>query len=111
MLRRGRWKFVRCPGDPDQLYDLAEDGAELRNLASSPDAAGFGEEADRRWDFPALRARVVESQRRRRLVADALRIGALRGWDYQPVRDASRQYMRSHMNLDELEAAARFPRV
>jgi choline-sulfatase len=32
-------------------------------------------------------------------------------WDYQPLRDASRQYMRNSMDLDDLEAMARFPRV
>ena len=33
MIKRGRYKFVYSPADPDQLYDLAEDPDELRNLA------------------------------------------------------------------------------
>ena len=33
MIRRGAHKYVRCPGDPDLLYDLAADPLELRNLA------------------------------------------------------------------------------
>ncbi len=37
MIRRGRYKFVHSPVDPDQLYDLHEDPDELQNLA--PDAA------------------------------------------------------------------------
>ena len=32
-------------------------------------------------------------------------------WDYQPVFDASQQYVRNSKTLDELEDAARFPRV
>jgi hypothetical protein len=32
-------------------------------------------------------------------------------WDYQPLSDASQQYVRNTKTLDELEAAARFPRV
>jgi choline-sulfatase len=32
-------------------------------------------------------------------------------WDFQPRRDASRQYVRNHLDLDDIEAAARFPRV
>ena len=35
MIRRGRHKFVRCPGDPDQLFDVAADPRELTNLAAS----------------------------------------------------------------------------
>jgi choline-sulfatase len=31
-------------------------------------------------------------------------------WDFQPFVDASERYIRSHMPLDAIEAAARFPR-
>lgn len=114
MIRRGRHKFVRSPGDPDQLYDLVDDPDELCNLAAEtpthPDLAAFGAEAERRWSLGQLRAEVVESQRRRRLVAEALRVGALTAWDYQPVRDAGEQYIRNHMKLEDLEAMARLPR-
>jgi len=68
-------------------------------------------EVARRWDLAALDATVRESQRRRRLVDSALTRGAIRAWDFQPFRDASRQYMRNSMDLDDLEAMARFPRV
>ena len=33
MIRRGRFKFVYCPIDPPQLYDLIDDPLELNNLA------------------------------------------------------------------------------
>ena len=32
-------------------------------------------------------------------------------WDYQPRNDASRQYMRNHLDLNEVEAARRFPQA
>ena len=36
MIKRGRYKFVHSPVDPDQLYDLLDDPDELRNLAHDP---------------------------------------------------------------------------
>ena len=113
MIKRGRYKFVHCPGDPDQLYDLNEDPDELRNLAAVPAHAArvrdLNAEVGRRWDLAALRAQVVASQQRRHLVDGALRLGRYTPWDFQPVRDASRLYVRNDQDLGDLEAMARFP--
>jgi choline-sulfatase len=99
MIRRGRYKYIRCPGDPDLLYDLAADALELRNLAAEARGekvvTAFREESDERWDFAEIEARVLESQRSRRLVADALAHGAYDPWDFQPYSDASLLYVRS----------------
>ncbi len=111
MLRRGLLKFIRCPADPDQLYDLRTDPDELVNLAETPQAAGLRAAVARLWDLDALHARVLESQQRRHFVDRALRTGAYRGWDWQPFEDAGQRYMRNHMKLEELEATARFPRI
>ncbi len=115
MLRRGPWKFVHSPADPDQLHDLATDPLEQFNLADAAMHAArvtdCRAEIARRWDLTALDAAVRESQRRRHLVAAALATGAASPWDYQPPHDASRTYIRNHMDLDDLEARARFPRV
>ncbi len=115
MIRRGAIKFIHSPYDPDQLYDLQRDPGERHNLADKPDhadqVAECLEEAGRRWDLAALDREVRESQRCRRLVDSALTKGAIRAWDFQPFRDASKQYMRNSMDLDDLEAMARFPRV
>lgn len=115
MIKRGRYKFVHSPADPDQLYDLALDPEELRNLAAAlPHAARvreFHAEVAKRWDLEALHAAVTASQRRRRLVYDALRAGRRTPWDFQPPRDASREYVRNDQELGELEAMARFPAV
>jgi choline-sulfatase len=115
MLRRGSEKFIHSPADPDQLYDLASDPGELTNLADSADSAArvayYRQEIGRRWDLAALEARVRASQRRRRLVDDALNKGEPRAWDFQPFNDAARQYVRNTIPLDDLEAMARFPRV
>jgi choline-sulfatase len=113
MIRRGRYKFVHSPVDPDQLYDLSEDPDEIRNLARVPEQAPriqeFRAEVARRWDLGALHAAVIASQQRRHLVYGALRTGRYTSWDFQPIRDAGRQYVRNDQDLGDFEAMARFP--
>lgn len=115
MIRRGSLKFIHAPGDPDQLYDLTADPDELINLATDPAWRATVErllaEIDQGWNLERITAEVLASQRRRRLVAAANAIGSLESWDYQPRRDASSEYVRSHLDLEAIEAAARFPRV
>lgn len=115
MIRRGALKFIHAPVDPDQLFDLTADPDERINLAADPAHAGsvaaFRREVDARWDLPRLEAEVLASQRRRRLVAAAMATGTRKSWDYQPFRDAAQDYVRGHMDLEALEASARFPRV
>ncbi|GIZ10714.1 choline-sulfatase [Pseudomonas sp. NCCP-436] len=115
MIRRGPWKFIYSEQDPLLLFNLASDPDELHNLAGDPGhrdiLAGFLAEARERWDIPAIHAATLASQRRRRLVADALARGRRTSWDHQPWVDASQQYMRNHIDLDDLERRARFPRV
>ena len=115
MIRRGEFKFIHSPADPDQLYDLRHDPGERLNLAAEAAqaqlVAAFRAEVAKRWDLAALDAEVRASQRRRRLVDAALNKGKNRAWDFQPFRDASKQYMRNSMDLDDLEAMARFPGV
>jgi choline-sulfatase len=82
MVRRGPYKLVRCPGDPDQLYDLDADPNELENLAAAVET-DLPAQADERWpDLAALRQTVVASQRRRRLTAEALAVGQQTPWDW-----------------------------
>src|SRR6185437_10420580 len=116
MIRRGRHKFVHSPADPDQLYDLVADPTETVNLAAQPAPGGegvlaeFRTEVARRWKLPALHEAVLASQRQRHIVYAALRQGRHQPWDFQPLRDASRQYIRNDRELNDLEAEARFPR-
>jgi choline-sulfatase len=115
MLRRGSWKLIHSPADPDQLYDLATDPLERHNRVSDPDAADvladLRAEVAQRWDLERIDAEVRRSQRRRHAVGRALGRGRQTAWDYAPPYDASRRYVRNHMDLGALEAGARYPSV
>ena len=98
MLRRGRYKFTFVANDPPQLFDLAADPDELHDLAAHPAhaslVADFHSEVLRRWDLAALKEEILRSQRRRRLVYQALTMGQITPWDFQPQEDASKRYYR-----------------
>jgi choline-sulfatase len=110
MIRRGAEKFIHTPTDPDQLYDVATDPDERTNLADPVRVAPYREEIARRWDISALHRAVLDSQRRRLFVLEALQQGRQTAWDWQPPRDASKMYVRNSMPLEELEAMSRFPK-
>jgi choline-sulfatase len=115
MIRRGRYKFVHCPVDPDQLYDVAADPDERVNLAGQAGMAAvvddFRAEVARRWNLSQVNEEVLASQQRRHFVYASLRQGRFQPWDFQPSRDASRLYIRNDQELNDLEAMARFPRL
>jgi len=114
MLREGKYKLNVCAADPDQLFDLEADPTESKNLAALRE---FGDKhAEMRaaiesaYDFDAFKLDVLESQRRRLLIYEALRDGDYYPWDYQPLQLASERYMRNHKDLNVLEGEARYPR-
>jgi choline-sulfatase len=113
-LREGAWKYIRCPADPELLFNLEADPQERSNLVHDPGASEilhhFRTLADQRWNLVAYDAAVRESQARRWVVYEALRNGAYYPWDHQPLRAASERYMRNHMDLNVLEENKRFPR-
>ncbi len=115
MIRRGRWKFIHTPSDPDQLFDVESDPLELVNLAAAADheaaAREFRGEVADRWDLDAIERDVRESQRARLAVFRALQQGTEYPWDFQPSRAASNQYTRNTMDVALRDQQARFPRA
>ncbi|MFC7376418.1 choline-sulfatase [Brachybacterium sp. GCM10030267] len=98
-LVRGQYKYVVCPGDPDQLFDLVGDPHELTNVAERPERPEHTELVSRlrgalenQYDLAALEEAVLASQARRRLVAEALQTGTPRPWDFVP--DPTQRYVR-----------------
>jgi choline-sulfatase len=115
MIRRGCYKFIHSPADPDQLFDLKSDPDEWINLASDPASAAlasrFRQEVAARWNLAAVDHEVRLSQQRRLAIARALGTGVQTPWDFSPPYDAARRYIRNHMDLGDLEEMARFPPV
>ncbi len=97
MLRRGPFKYITCPDDPDQLFDLSSDPRELVNLATGgrhPELGAFRTKVAERWELEALRNEILASQRRRMLARRALELGVSETWDYVPPEDSTTRYVR-----------------
>jgi choline-sulfatase len=110
MLRKGPWKLIHSPVDPDQLFNIADDPDERINLApGNPIAAAMRSEIETKFDIPRIHADVLASQQARLMLFQALRRGDLFPWDFQPLRDASEQYTRNHMSVTDRDQKARFP--
>ena len=113
MIRRGNYKYVHCDVDPPLLFNTAEDPLERTNLVNDPAhrdmASAFAAEVAERWDSEKIRLDVIATQKGRRAIYEAMKQGDLTSWDYEPPRDASQEYMRSHMDVTETDVLSRFP--
>ncbi len=112
MIRDGDYKYVECPADPPQLFNVATDPGELENLAQKEPqrVAAFAAAVKQHYNLDDYTRAVLQSQARRLAVYPALRNGEYYPWDFQPLQRASERYMRNHKDLNVLEENARFPR-
>ena len=115
MLRKGAWKLIHSEPDPDQLFDLESDPHERRNLAAVPRHAelvkNFRHVLASRFDPSATKRKVMQSQKARHMLFAALKKGNYFPWDFQPLRDASEQYTRNHMDVTERDLQSRLPKA
>jgi choline-sulfatase len=114
MIRQGRHKYVYTHGHAAQLYDLAADPAELRNLAGTaahaPIEGKLRERLLENWDPQEVMDLVLASQRRRlflnRVAQDS---GQRANWSFQAFRDDQQRFVRA--GASGTKARARFPFV
>ena len=114
MVVRDRVKYVYVHEETPQLFDLACDPLELRNCIQDPAYAGRLAElrglAHDNWDPGAMREAVIENQRRRRIINEAMKHGRGEHWDVQPHFTAAEQYVRRY-DSQRTNALMRYPRV
>ena len=117
ILRKDGFKYVYCEDDPGMLFDLNNDPGELKNLCGNPDHAETEKKMYdlilKRWDPEDIKKAVIQSQKRRHFAQKVLLQGTRTAWDYQPVQDASKAYVRSsrETNTTLTKGLARFPYV
>ena len=93
MARRGRWKYIYIHEHGEQLFDLAADPGEWENLAPHPEAEELRRLILDQFDPDAIARDGADSVARRELIARATAMTSTR-WDYSPVFDATKQYVR-----------------
>lgn len=86
MVKRGPYKYIYSSSTEPLLFNLDEDPLELENLAGRARTADRESElralADRTWgDLGCLREKIVQDQRTRLLVREALQKGTVFSWD------------------------------
>jgi choline-sulfatase len=115
MVRKERFKYIWCEKDGGQLFDLLADPHETNDLAGKAGSAtvetAMLKTVHGRWDVRTVNQAVLASQRRRLFLQPILMSGKPTPWDYQPLRDASQQYVRSGKSPTITKGLSRLPYV
>jgi len=118
MVREGDWKYMYTRGLPPMLFHLANDPDELHDLAGQTAykdiEAQLKQRALHQWDPEDIHARILQSQKRRRFLAQVSAGSAdSPNWAYQPFQDATKRYIRAGGSAGptSTKARARLPYV
>jgi choline-sulfatase len=97
MVRRGPYKYVYVHGHDQQLFDLDDDPREEHDLSNSPDHQVVRDELRdllfARFDPEALADEGAATIPRRQIVAAAMKAND-QHWDYSPMIDGTKRYIR-----------------
>ena len=106
MVKEGDCKLITDGDAASQLYDLALDPNECSDRSADPQYRKIKDRlahrVAREWDAEALKREVMDSQKSRQFIKRALGKGKVCYWDFQPVVEASQQYVRSHTPYQEI---------
>ncbi|WP_282610556.1 choline-sulfatase [Pelagibius sp. Alg239-R121] len=112
MLRRGRYKYILTHGHPPMLFDLETDPLELNDVVGDPQLAGVVAELHRiatnGWEPDALTEKVLQSQRRRKLISEMP--GDAPDWNYLARKGDDGRYVRAD-GVDATKGRMRLPPV
>ncbi len=115
ILRKDGFKYIYCEDDPGMLFDLNSDPGELENLCGNLDYSATEKKMldiiFQRWDPKSMKDKIIQSQKQRHFVQKVLLQGNRTAWDYQPIQDASKAFVRSsrETNTTMTKGLARFP--
>ena len=95
----GSLKYIHCETDPALMFDRTTDPHETWSLIDDPayaeQQAMFERMVSETWDLAAVKAEVLECQRRRRIVETAHAAGQTPSWDYDQIIPGATQYFRA----------------
>jgi choline-sulfatase len=98
MVRQGPWKYIETWHETPQLYNLAEDPHERRNISGTSAVSGIeqacGAMLHQRFDFAAIDAAVRDCQQRRLLIRRAMWAEPRTFWNYRPLFDVDHRFVR-----------------
>ncbi len=105
MVRQGRYKYIYSTDDPPLLFDVMEDTNERQNLAGLPEHTEIEHSLKsivmQRWDSETLAKAIRLSQKRRRMVLKADKLGIRPRWNHDEEPDSNVVWYRGDTSYNE----------
>jgi len=115
MIRRGRFKYMYGEDDIPLLFDLVTDPLESTNIAGQPKykeiEKSFAQEVQCRWNLKHLETLIIQSQKTRLLIQEALMKGKRHSWHFQPYQNVSKRFVQSDESTADAERRCHLPLI